>query len=76
MGFSSIQHQRVVVDVQRLLSTVNTKASANVIAQTDGNRRKALKAIVGVGCTYGVMVDLDLGETNCQQFLLGAHLIH
>ena len=59
MGFEPIEHECVVAYVQLLFQTNDTKASAYVVAQTDGNRRKAFKVVVGVGCTYGVMVDFD-----------------
>ena len=59
MGFEPIEHDCVVAYVQWLFSANDTKASANVVAQTDGKRRKAFQVVVGVGCTYGIVVDLD-----------------
>ena len=59
MGFEPIEHDCVVAYVQWLFCANDTKASANVVAQTDGNRRKAFKVFVGAGCTYGIVVDVD-----------------
>ncbi len=64
MGFQHIEHDCVVANVQRLFCADNSKASANVIGQTDGDRRKAFYVDIGVGCTYGAVVDLDGGNTN------------
>ena len=59
MGFEPIEHDYVVAYVQWLFCASDTKASANVVAQTDGNRRKAFKVVFGVGCAYGIVVDLN-----------------
>ena len=58
VGFEPIENDRVVANVQWLVCANNSEAAASVIAQADGYRRKALKVIVGVGCTYGVMADV------------------
>ena len=49
----------MVVDAQWLFCASDSEASANVIAQTDGYRWIALEVVIGVGCTNGVVVDLD-----------------
>ena len=51
MGFEPIEHDCVVAYVQWLFCASDTKASANVVAQTDGDRRKAFEAVAGAGCT-------------------------
>ncbi len=66
----------MVPNVQRLLSTVNTEATAKVVSQTYRNRRSADKAVVCMGGTYGVMVDLDRCEGYAMQLLVGTHLIN
>ena len=75
MGPDPIENQRVIVDVQRLLSTVNTKATANVVSQTYRNRRSADKVVVCMGGTSGVVVDLDRCEKYALQLPVGTHLV-
>ena len=64
MEFSSVEDHGMVTNVQRLFSTVKTKASADVFSQTYGNRRCADEVIVGVGGTDRVVVDLDRRESD------------
>ena len=49
MGSKPVDNDRVVANVQWLLCANNSEASANVIAQADGDRRQAFEVLDGVG---------------------------
>ena len=76
MGFEPFEDDCVVVYVQLLSCANSSKASANIFAQADGDRRRAPKVTVSMGCTNGVVVDVERGETDVLQLLVGTHLIH
>ena len=64
MWFSAVEDDSMITNVQWVLRTFKTKASADVFSQTYGKRRCPDGVIVGVGGTDRVAVDLDRRECD------------
>ena len=72
----SVVHDSAIFDLERPLIAINTKASADVFPQANGDRHRTIEAFIEMGVADTVMEDLNRCEGQVVQFRVGTYLLN